>query len=197
MKKLDCCLVALAMIFSASAAKAAPITYSFSFAGSAPAFGTITTDGVQGVLSNADILGFDVTISPGNSYHYATPALNTFAAVGTTGLSASLAGLTFDFTAANAYLYLAGPGGYLSLNGASGASGDGHYGKQTVGTNGLIDPPAGAFGASDVHLDSLLFATPVVASVPEPSTWAMMILGFAGVSFMAYRRKSKQALIAV
>jgi hypothetical protein len=28
-----------------------------------------------------------------------------------------------------------------------------------------------------------------VAPVPEPSTWAMMILGFAGVGFMAYRRK--------
>jgi PEP-CTERM motif len=28
-----------------------------------------------------------------------------------------------------------------------------------------------------------------VAAVPEPSTWAMMILGFAGVGFMAYRRK--------
>jgi len=35
-----------------------------------------------------------------------------------------------------------------------------------------------------------------VAAVPEPSTWAMMILGFAGVSFMAYRRKSKPALMA-
>jgi PEP-CTERM motif len=28
-----------------------------------------------------------------------------------------------------------------------------------------------------------------VASVPEPSTWAMMILGFCGLGFMAYRRK--------
>jgi hypothetical protein len=28
-----------------------------------------------------------------------------------------------------------------------------------------------------------------VAAVPEPSTWAMMILGFAGIGFMAYRRK--------
>jgi hypothetical protein len=35
-----------------------------------------------------------------------------------------------------------------------------------------------------------------VADVPEPSTWAMMILGFAGVGFMAYRRKSKPALMA-
>lgn len=29
-----------------------------------------------------------------------------------------------------------------------------------------------------------------VTSVPEPSTWAMMILGFAGVGFTAYRRRS-------
>jgi hypothetical protein len=28
-----------------------------------------------------------------------------------------------------------------------------------------------------------------VNSVPEPSTWAMMILGFFGLGFMAYRRK--------
>jgi len=35
-----------------------------------------------------------------------------------------------------------------------------------------------------------------VAAVPEPSTWAMMILGFFGVGFMAYRRKSKPALMA-
>ena len=29
-----------------------------------------------------------------------------------------------------------------------------------------------------------------VAAVPEPATWAMMLLGFAGVGFMAYRRRS-------
>jgi PEP-CTERM motif len=38
--------------------------------------------------------------------------------------------------------------------------------------------------------------TPQIAAVPEPSTWAMMILGFAGVSFMTFRRKSKPALLA-
>jgi PEP-CTERM motif len=32
-----------------------------------------------------------------------------------------------------------------------------------------------------------------VAAVPEPSTWAMMILGFAGIGFMAYRRKGRAA----
>jgi hypothetical protein len=35
-----------------------------------------------------------------------------------------------------------------------------------------------------------------IAAVPEPSTWAMLLLGFAGMGFMAYRRKSKPALMA-
>jgi hypothetical protein len=31
----------------------------------------------------------------------------------------------------------------------------------------------------------------VAPAVPEPSTWAMMILGFLGVGFLAYRRKNQ------
>ena len=42
----------------------------------------------------------------------------------------------------------------------------------------------------DVHLAGANLTT----DVPEPSTWAMMILGFFGVGFMAYRRQSKPAL---
>jgi len=33
-----------------------------------------------------------------------------------------------------------------------------------------------------------------VGAVPEPSTWAMMALGFAGLGFMAYRRRKQLAL---
>jgi hypothetical protein len=33
-----------------------------------------------------------------------------------------------------------------------------------------------------------------IAAVPEPSTWAMMILGFAGIGFMTYRRRKVAAL---
>jgi len=40
------------------------------------------------------------------------------------------------------------------------------------------------------------FSITGVDAVPEPSTWAMMILGFSGVGFMAYRRKFKPALMA-
>jgi hypothetical protein len=33
----------------------------------------------------------------------------------------------------------------------------------------------------------------VTAAVPEPSTWAMMLLGFCGLGFMTYRRKNLAA----
>ena len=37
----------------------------------------------------------------------------------------------------------------------------------------------------------------VSAAVPEPSTWAMMILGFAGIGYMTYRRRNQNAPLRV
>jgi hypothetical protein len=34
----------------------------------------------------------------------------------------------------------------------------------------------------------------LAATVPEPATWAMMILDFLGVALMAYRRKNSLGL---
>lgn len=42
--------------------------------------------------------------------------------------------------------------------------------------------------------DSGVFLTANVGSVPEPSTWAMMIMGFCGLGFIAHRRRDKQLL---
>lgn len=36
-----------------------------------------------------------------------------------------------------------------------------------------------------------------ISAVPEPSTWAMMILGFCGIGFMTYRRKARGTLRVV
>lgn len=33
-----------------------------------------------------------------------------------------------------------------------------------------------------------------VAAVPEPTTWAMMVLGFLGMGFIGYRRKRGSSL---
>jgi hypothetical protein len=51
--------------------------------------------------------------------------------------------------------------------------------------------------STQVELEGYSYTPPTqVSDVPEPSTWAMMLLGFGGVGFMAYRRKSKPALMA-
>ena len=59
---------------------------------------------------------------------------------------------------------------------------------------GALDDPLKIFFADRYNVQSELSFT--ISAVPEPSTWAMLLLGFAGVGFMAYRRKSKPALIA-
>jgi hypothetical protein len=39
------------------------------------------------------------------------------------------------------------------------------------------------------------FSGSFTTAVPEPTTWAMMLLGFVGLGFMAYRLKSKPAML--
>ena len=36
----------------------------------------------------------------------------------------------------------------------------------------------------------------VMDGVPEPSTWAMMILGFAGIGYVSYQRKRQTTALA-
>jgi hypothetical protein len=51
---------------------------------------------------------------------------------------------------------------------------------------------AAYFAADILHnaVDPAVGAT-LAPAVPEPATWAMMLLGFAGIGFMAYGRKNK------
>jgi hypothetical protein len=49
--------------------------------------------------------------------------------------------------------------------------------------------------AADFVVDNVTVAN--VSAVPEPSTWALMILGFAGIGVLAYRRQKNTALGAV
>jgi len=42
-----------------------------------------------------------------------------------------------------------------------------------------------------------VFTISEIAAVPEASTWAMMLIGFMGVGFLAYRRKHQDQLRVV
>jgi PEP-CTERM motif len=53
-----------------------------------------------------------------------------------------------------------------------------------------FDPTAATFSLSAQGDDIKSFSATVIAqAVPEPSTWALMLLGFAGIGFMGYRRR--------
>ncbi len=59
---------------------------------------------------------------------------------------------------------------------------------------GVSVPTQLHFGTSDGNFsDNSGSFSITVSAVPEASTWAMMILGFAGIGFMAYRRRNQSA----
>ena len=74
------------------------------------------------------------------------------------------------------------------------------FGPYTVGTSDTVHVTVN-FDNLDAYGNSMgrdayaviNVSTVTITAVPEPSTWAMMILGFAGLGFMMYRRKSKPA----
>lgn len=88
------------------------------------------------------------------------------------------------------------PLGYLS---GSPLSGTATFDNTTLADLGLTDGTYTWTWGSGDHADSLTLeigASAITAGVPEPSTWAMMILGFCGIGFLAYRRKDQIALNA-
>jgi PEP-CTERM motif len=61
---------------------------------------------------------------------------------------------------------------------------------------GSESAPVFAPGTFVGTLGTLTITDAVTTAVPEPSTWAMMLLGFLGLGLMTYRRNSKTALNA-
>ena len=68
------------------------------------------------------------------------------------------------------------------------------------GVANLGDPPTLSLGlprGASVTTASGAFDNFVSATAPEPSTWAMMLVGFAALGFAGYRRTRKPVSIAV
>jgi hypothetical protein len=54
-----------------------------------------------------------------------------------------------------------------------------------------ISETSGTVGFDNFEFGPL---SPLASAVPEPSTWAMLILGFFGIGFMAHRSRTTAAL---
>lgn len=59
-----------------------------------------------------------------------------------------------------------------------------------TGTNGIRINWNGGVSSLNLGIDNIDYSLVSVSPVPEPATWAMMILGFAGVGLLAYRRRN-------
>jgi hypothetical protein len=186
MKKLACSLALSVGVLLAAAASANAAVYDWNFAGSGiSGSGTLTaTDEGAGTYFITDGTG---TV---NDTTYGSFAV-TFGAC-TYGSNCTLtntdgggANLTYD----NLLFPANSIGSQLDGNGVVLLPGPPGSGTTAIG---IWDSPSQSFYSySGVGFENL--TTPfnvVAAAAPEPSTWAMMLLGFLGLGFMAYRKKS-------
>jgi PEP-CTERM motif len=67
-----------------------------------------------------------------------------------------------------------------------------HNGLQLLSPTRIVVDVAGDFPAVDHALILDVSFTPVGPPVPEPSTWALILLGFAGLGFAGWRRRAAQ-----
>jgi hypothetical protein len=134
---------------------------------------SITLNSIAGLSGSGD-LAFDTSSLPSSGTGLLTPASR-----GVSHLQIDIGSSIFDLTQSFASVaFLMGkPVDIFSLTTspaflATGLDGYSYFGN-------------GQFGAG-----TFSFGDPVVTAVPEPSTWSLIILGFFGVGFLAYRRRS-------
>lgn len=79
---------------------------------------------------------------------------------------------------------------------ASASAGDGSTARATIDPLLTIDPSLAPY--YNINYSSNLLIDPLgsASAVPEPSTWAMMLAGFAGLGFVGYRRTARGRLAA-
>jgi hypothetical protein len=117
----------------------------------------------------------DFTTGTGTSFTSLSPQLDQVFFIGD-GLTGDGTGTIQDFVAPTGAGTL-----YLGISDACNFN----------GAPGCFNDNSGSFSVA------ITDTAGVTSAVPEPSTWAMMILGFCGVGFMAYRRKNNQSQLVL
>ena len=176
-------------IAMSSPASASPITYNVKDTAESLIYtGTITTDGKVGILGAADIQNWDLTIDGFGAPQVLTPANSVVHSDGASLLSASSTHLAWIFSdqignEQSDFYFKLGPSNFvldeIFYEQASGIdTGVFSIDEQNAisGSTTTVDlPPSDVFGN---------------ASTPEPSTWAMMILGLGAVGVVLRRRRN-------
>ena len=196
MKQFGFLILTLLLMLTGAPAEAA-VVYNIvnGTVGSLSVTGTITTDGNVGALTSSDISGWNLTISGDDL----TPSNSTLFLQGA-DLTATLSNLSFMFGDSST----SGGGGAFTIDANDPSSLVriiylSHGANEAAGFDlpGQLELDFGPLGSPTVEISDRSDTSVIATAVPEPSTWAMMILGFCGVGFMAYRRKQNGAALSV
>ncbi len=198
MRKIFAAIAALGLAVGVSTAARANIVYAINQTSTIPEvagelsplsdtiLGTITTDGTIGVLQTSNILGwnlqlndnirpeYSVTLTPDNSGIW----FNTG-----NGLSASATGLSFDFSS---------PGAVFIIQGTTYGFSSGYQYFCLQATSGPCiqgETIVPFYYAVDGVLATGLSGAVPLNGVPEPTTWAMLLLGLCGIGAVVRRRR--------
>ena len=187
MKSIFSGLIAAVLLFASAAIANAAVVYSFNF----------TDDGLDDFVSHVQgtVSGLIFGLNQNGLAEQPTSAEILSSPEGLTNTTFSYANGTFDVSGgvivAAHNVWFIGPANngwrdYIELNYGPNSE---NVLSTTDGSGPNIAVMSNIGGFAGVTYSQ-------VAAVPEPSTWAMLFLGLAGLGFMAYRRKSKPALMA-
>lgn len=149
--------------------------------------GTITTDSDSGVLNSSDIIGYNLTLNDGSSTLNVTPGNSQEEVVDSGALTATAAGLFFDF--GNTY------SGQFLIQSPTFGSGTNYLCYQ--GVQGGCDDYNGAHESIHIGNDgrqvqilsgNLEIASAADSAVPEPESLALFGTGLFGLVGIVRRR---------
>ena len=188
MKQLALLSAAAASLFAAGAADAATYVANRSV-GAGTVNLSITTDDTIGVLDDANIVDFLITVDDGTTSFTLSGFNADFDIIGT-GLSATATDLLFDFDQGAYALFqsplLASGGPFYCLQGGATACFD------FLGAAEGFDPVVATQGQIERTPFSGVQVIASVGAIPEPATWGLMILGLGAVGG-AVRRQVRRS----
>ncbi|HEY2357324.1 MAG TPA: PEPxxWA-CTERM sorting domain-containing protein [Phenylobacterium sp.] len=167
--------------------------------------GSITTDGSLGILGSTAITDWNLTLNDGSSTFNlhgplsgANSQLDDNSGV---ALTATAAGLFFNFagTASSFVLFQAPSIGssinFWCINDLSSPCGTSFFPAGTTGLSEVVRVGSGTVirqaYSGVVQIATTVGTGPNGGGVPEPATWAMMLLGFGGVGALLRRRRER------
>jgi PEP-CTERM motif len=179
---------ALAFVCLGSAAASADITYIVDrTVGTGSVTGTITTNGATGTLNPSDFVAWNLLLTGAGGVSDRITNLDSGAVAW--GYGSDVTATTTDL-----YFNFSGPYGYMVFQ--DGFESGTHYycdasamsacfAGESVVPQSFTDPSFVNVAQSGNQI--------IGAVIPEPSTWAMMLAGFAGLGLAGYRRARRAA----